>query len=207
MVSVAGSSYRYNSIQIDGAVNNDLFGLASSAGVPGGTAETQPVSLDAIQEIQLVVSPYDIRQGGFAGGGINAVTKSGTNSLHGTAFFFGRNQDWVGKGVDATTKISTFKDKQGGGSLGGPIVKNKVFFFGTLDDQRKERPVGFSVGLDRPAVRREPALFARYIADPQEPLRLRSGRGRRPGGEFPREHQQRQVLRARRHQRGQRTTS
>ena len=64
VVSVAGTSYRYNSVQIDGAVNNDLFGLSSSAGVPGGTAETQPVSLDAIQEIQLVVSPYDVRQGG-----------------------------------------------------------------------------------------------------------------------------------------------
>ena len=79
VVSVAGNSYRYNSLQIDGAVNNDLFGLASSAGTPGGTAETQPISLDAIQEIQLVVSPYDVRQGGFSGGGINAITKSGTN--------------------------------------------------------------------------------------------------------------------------------
>ncbi len=96
---MAGNSYRYNSLQIDGAVNNDLFGLASSAGTPGGTAETQPISLDAIQEIQLVVSPYDVRQGGFSGGGINAITKSGTNDIHGTAFFFGRNQDWVGKGV------------------------------------------------------------------------------------------------------------
>src|SRR5439155_7122031 len=82
VVAVAGNSYRYNSLQIDGAVNNDLFGLASSAGVPGGTAETQPVSLDAVQEIQLVVSPYDIRQGGFSGGGINAITKSGSNDLH-----------------------------------------------------------------------------------------------------------------------------
>ena len=81
---MAGNSYRYNSLQIDGAVNNDLFGLAGSAGTPGGTAETQPISLDAIQEIQLVVSPYDVRQGGFSGGGINAITKSGTNTLHGT---------------------------------------------------------------------------------------------------------------------------
>ena len=100
VVSVAGNSSRYNGLQIDGAANNDLFGLASSAGAPGGTAETQPISLDAIQEIQLVVSPYDVRQGGFTGGGINAITKSGTNSIHGTAFFFGRNQDWVGKGFD-----------------------------------------------------------------------------------------------------------
>ena len=92
VVSVAGTSFRYNALQIDGAANNDLFGLAGSAGAPGGAAETQPISLDAIQEIQLVVSPYDVRQGGFAGGGINAITKSGSNALRGTAFFFGRNQ-------------------------------------------------------------------------------------------------------------------
>src|SRR5688572_16139980 len=106
VVSVAGNSPRYNGLQIDGAANNDLFGLASSAGAPGGTAETQPISLDAIQEIQLVVSPYDVRQGGFTGGGINAVTKSGSNSIRGTAFFFTRDQDWVGKGLTGV-KIST----------------------------------------------------------------------------------------------------
>jgi hypothetical protein len=144
VVSVAGNSPRYNGLQIDGAANNDLFGLASSAGTPGGTAETQPISLDAIQEIQLVVSPYDVRQGGFTGGGINAVTKSGTNSVRGTAFFFTRDQDWVGKGI-TNQKISTLKDKQGGGSVGGPIVKNRAFFFGTADYGRKERPTGFSV--------------------------------------------------------------
>ena len=144
VVSVAGNSPRYNGLQIDGAANNDLFGLASSSGAPGGTAETQPISLDAIQEIQLVVAPYDVRQGGFTGGGINAVTKSGTNSLHGTGFYFGRNQDWVGKGF-TNKKISTLSEKQGGGSVGGPIMKNKAFFFGTADYGRKERPTGFSV--------------------------------------------------------------
>jgi len=144
VVSVAGNSPRYNGLQIDGAANNDLFGLASSAGAPGGTAETQPISLDAIQEIQLVVSPYDVRQGGFTGGGINAITKSGTNSLRGTAFFFTRDQDWVGKGFTGTP-ISTLKDKQGGFSVGGPIVKNRAFFFGTADYGRKDRPTGFSV--------------------------------------------------------------
>src|SRR4051812_103206 len=144
VVSVAGNSPRYNGLQIDGANNNDLFGLATSAGAPGGTAETQPISLDAIQEIQLVVSPYDVRQGGFTGGGINAITKSGTNSIHGTGFFFTRNQDWVGKG-STDLAISTLKDKQDGGSLGGPVVKNKAFLFGTADYGSKERTVGFSV--------------------------------------------------------------
>jgi len=144
VVSVAGNSPRYNGLQIDGAANNDLFGLASSAGAPGGTAETNPISLDAIQEIQLVVSPYDVRQGGFTGGGINAVTKSGTNSIHGTGFFFTRNQDWVGKGFN-NRSISTLEDKQWGGSIGGPVVKNRAFFFGTADYARKDRPTGLSV--------------------------------------------------------------
>ena len=91
-----------------------------------------------------MVSPYDVRQGGFSVGGINAITKSGTNSLHGSGFFFGRNEDFVGKGI-TDTKISTFKHKQGGGTVGGPIVKNKAFFFGTADYERKLRPTGFSV--------------------------------------------------------------
>jgi Carboxypeptidase regulatory-like domain len=181
VVSVAGSSYRYNSLQIDGAANNDLFGLASSAGAPGGTAETQPISLDAIQEIQLVVSPYDVRQGGFSGGGINAITKSGTNSLHGSGFFFGRNEDFVGKGV-TDTKISNFKHKQGGGTVGGPIVKNKAFFFGTADYERKLRPTGFSVN-GTGQLFREPALYERFVND----LKTLYGYtpGDDPNGEFP----------------------
>ena len=133
VVSVAGTSFRYNALQIDGAANNDLFGLAGSAGAPGGAAETQPISLDAIQEIQLVVSPYDVRQGGFAGGGINAITKSGTNALHGTGVLL-RPQPGLGRqGRRRSARFRTFKDKQGGGSLGGPIVQNKAFFFGTVD--------------------------------------------------------------------------
>ena len=75
-ITVAGKNNRYNTIQIDGAVNNDLFGLADT-GTPGGQADTQPITLDAVQELQLVVSPYDIKQGGFTGGGINAITRSG----------------------------------------------------------------------------------------------------------------------------------
>ena len=145
IASVAGRSQRYNSLQIDGAVNNDLFGLAAGAGVPGGNAATQPISLDAIQELQLVVSPYDVRQSGFSGGGINAITKTGTNTIRGTAFVFGRNQKWVGKNIN-NQAISKFSDYQTGFSLGGPIVRNKVFFFGTFDMQRRDTPSGFSVG-------------------------------------------------------------
>jgi hypothetical protein len=126
-LSVAGRNNRYNNVQIDGAVNNDLFGLAAS-GTPGGQTEAQPISLDAIQELQLVVSPYDVRQGGFSGGGINAITRSGSNQFKGTAYFFGRNQDWVGESPTGT-KVGQFKDQQFGGSLGVRIVENRAFFF------------------------------------------------------------------------------
>ena len=145
VMSVAGSSYRTNSIQIDGALNNDLFGLSSSGGVPGGGMETQPIAFDAIQEIQLVVSPYDVRQGGFSGGGINAITKSGSNAFHGSVFYFGRDQKWVGKGTTGTP-ISKFNEKQAGGSLGGRLITNRAFFFGSGEAYRRLRPTGVSVG-------------------------------------------------------------
>ncbi|MEO6223524.1 MAG: carboxypeptidase regulatory-like domain-containing protein [Vicinamibacterales bacterium] len=143
-ISVAGRNARYNSLQIDGAVNNDLFAATGETGTPGGPTETQPISIDAIAQIQLVVSPYDVRQGGFSGGGINAVTKSGANQFSGTAFYFGRNQDWVGRGV-TDSKLSTFSDKQGGASVGGRIIPNRAFFFANADLGRKTTPTGFCI--------------------------------------------------------------
>ena len=98
-LSVAGRNNRYNSIQIDGAVNNDLFGL-SATGAPAGQTESQPISLDAIEELQLLVAPYDVRQGGFSGGGLNAVTKSGTNQFSGTAYYLARSENFVGSYTD-----------------------------------------------------------------------------------------------------------
>lgn len=163
VMSVAGSSYRSNSIQIDGALNNDLFGLASSGGVPGGGMGTQPIAFDAIQEIQLVVSPYDVRQGGFSGGGINAVTKSGTNEFHGSGFFFGRNEKWVGKGV-TNVAISNFNEKQGGGSLGGRVITNKAFFFGSAEGFRQTKPTGFYVGGTGGQYLGSEALVDQYLA-------------------------------------------
>jgi Carboxypeptidase regulatory-like domain len=142
-LSVAGRSGRYNNVQIDGAVNNDLFGL-SETGTPGGPANTEPISLDAIQELQLVVSAADVRQSGFSGGGVNAITRSGTNRFRGTGYFFSRDQDLVGNGVD-DRPIATFSDRQGGGSFGGPIRQNRAFFFGNGESQRRKTPSGYSV--------------------------------------------------------------
>ncbi len=151
-MSVAGRNPRYNSIQIDGAVNNDVFGIPNS-GTPGGQTGAQPISLDAIQEVQLVVAPYDVRQGGFTGGGLNAVTKSGSNRFSGTGYWFGRNEHLV-RGIPAlatpavpnpaVVSVEGFKDQQGGFSIGGPIRQNRAFFFGNLDLGRKALPTGFS---------------------------------------------------------------
>ncbi len=125
----AGRSNRYNNIQIDGTQYNDLFGLGSS-GTPGGQASTNPISLDAIQEFQVVIAPFDVRLGGFTGGGINAITRSGTNEFHGSVFGYGRNQSLVGNKYEGIDKpLSDFKEWQYGFRLGGPIMKDKIFFF------------------------------------------------------------------------------
>ncbi len=142
VISVAGRNNRYNNIQIDGAVNNDLFAISDSS-APGNGSDGQPISIDAIQELQLVVAPYDVRQGGFTGGGVNAVTRSGSNSLRGTAYYYFRNESFTGDGPDSRP-LATFSDKQFGASLGGPIKKDKAFFFGNVDWGRRETPSGFS---------------------------------------------------------------
>ncbi|HEX6739826.1 MAG TPA: TonB-dependent receptor, partial [Vicinamibacteria bacterium] len=143
VLAVAGRNNRYNNIQIDGAVNNDLFAISDSS-APGNASDGQPISIDAIQELQLVISPYDVRQGGFTGGGVNAVTRSGTNAIHGTAYYFFRSESLTGDGPD-DRPIAAFDEKQFGASVGGPLQKDKVFFFVNLDWGRKETPSGFSL--------------------------------------------------------------
>lgn len=142
VLAVAGRNNRYNNIQIDGAVNNDLFAISDSS-APGNLSDGQPISIDAIQELQLLVSPYDVRQGGFTGGGVNAITRSGTNSFHGTAYYFFRNDRFVGDGPDERP-IAPFDDSQFGASLGGPLLRDKAFFFANIDFGRRESPSGFS---------------------------------------------------------------
>ncbi len=149
-ISFSGTNNRYNSFQIDGTVNNDVFGLSSS-GTNGGQAGTQPISLDAIQELQIVIAPYDVRQGGFTGGGINVVTKSGTNQFTGTAFMYTNNQNYVGKTPTddpevERKKLDDYTDRQIGFSLGGPIIKNKLFFFVNGELTQKQIPLTNNVG-------------------------------------------------------------
>ena len=144
--SFGGVSNKFNNISIDGAVNNDVFGLAAS-GAPGGQAATQPISLDAIQELQVVVAPFDVTNGNAVGGGINAVTRSGTNTVEGSAYFFGRNQNTVGKSLDGTnTKLSQFSNTTKGLRVGAPIIKNKLFVFVSAELGRITTPTQVNAG-------------------------------------------------------------
>lgn len=136
--SVSGRNNRYNNIQIDGAANTDLFGLAGN-NTPGGQTGAQPISIDAIQELELVVSPYDVSQGGFTGGGINAITRSGTNALDGSVYGYFRDQDYVGDGPD-DTPFGQFKNTQLGFRVGGPIQKDRLFYFVSYEDNDNETP-------------------------------------------------------------------
>ena len=146
-ISFSGVNNRFNAIFIDGAVNNDVFGLANS-GTNGGQAGISPISPDALEQIQVVLAPYDVTLGGFAGGGINAVTRSGTNELEGSAYYFTRNENLSGKtptDIDGAerTKLAPFTARTFGGRLGGALVKNKLFFFANVEIQRDEIPRPF----------------------------------------------------------------
>src|SRR4030095_3862362 len=105
-INVAGRHNRYNTTQIDGAVNNDLFGLADT-GTPGGPTDAQPISLDAISQLQMVVSPYDVRQGGFTGGGINAVTRSGSNDWDGSVYGSQRDEGFIGENIRTRPTVTS----------------------------------------------------------------------------------------------------
>ncbi len=126
--SAAGTNSRYNNIQLNGTQFNDLFGLGS--GTPGSGVGANAISLDEIQEFQIVIAPFDVRYGGFTGGGINAITRSGTNNWEGSVYGYGRNQDFVGLSPDSKKeKIANFNNYIEGIRLGGPIVRDKLFFF------------------------------------------------------------------------------
>lgn len=136
--SVGGQNNRFNTIQIDGGVNNDVFGLAAS-GTPGGQADAKPLSLEAVQEFQVLIAPFDVRQGSFSGGLLNAITKSGTNEFRGSVFGYLQSQDLVG--VDTANKeINAFNVKQYGATIGGPIIRDKLHFFAAADLQSRKSP-------------------------------------------------------------------
>ena len=143
-VAISGANSRYNSFYIDGIVNNDMYGLTAS-GTNGGLASANPIPLDALEQIQVVVAPFDVRQSGFTGGGINAVTKSGTNTTTATAYAYYTDNNLYGKGANniplAKQNALTY-----GASIGGAIVKNRLFYFVSAENSFDYSPSSYHVG-------------------------------------------------------------
>lgn len=136
--SFGGRSSAYNNLTVNGASFNNTFGLSGSL---GGQTASQPFSIDALEQIQVNIAPYDVTLGNFTGAGINAVTKSGTNEFKGSVYNFWKSPDLTGLKV-GPTKVprQEFEFKNRGASVGGPIIKNKLFFFVSGEQQREATP-------------------------------------------------------------------
>ncbi|MGY4384606.1 hypothetical protein ACVWYN_001632 [Pedobacter sp. UYP24] len=150
-----GTNFRYNNVTIDGAINNDAIGFSpslggqsGSSGMPGSSTRTNPVSLDAIQDVTVLLSPYDVKVGNFLGGSINAVTRGGTNDVTGSVYGYGRNASLIGKNKigDNAKEPSAFYDYQTGFRVGFPIIKDKLFFFTNEEITRRQDPIILAAG-------------------------------------------------------------
>ncbi len=133
---IGGGSYRDSYVTVDGAAFNNAFGIGSN--LPAGGS---PISLEALDQVAISITPYDVRQSGFTGGGINATTKSGTNQYHATAYWYFRNQDMQGYNVNGVELSKTDNHyNMGGFTVGGPIIKDKLFFFINAEWDRSVSP-------------------------------------------------------------------
>ncbi len=160
-ISAAGQNTRFNSITIDGVTTNDTFGLEAN-NLP---TIKQPISIDAIQSVQVNLSNYDVTQKGYTGANINAVTKSGTNEFKGSVYYVWRDDNLVGKRYNRTTgayfDAPAFEESTIGFTLGGPIIKDKLFFFASYEELKSSRsrptngPIGSAttnVGISQSAI-------------------------------------------------------
>ena len=145
-LNIGGRSNQYNNVTVDGANFNNSFGLASTL---GGQTNSQPISLEAIEQIQVNVSPYDVTQGGFSGTGINTVTRSGTNQFRGSVYTALKGPGTQGYKVGTTNVVKTdFSFNTRGFTVGGPILKGKVFFFLSAEQVRQTAPATSFVASD-----------------------------------------------------------
>ncbi|MCY4571171.1 MAG: TonB-dependent receptor [Gemmatimonadetes bacterium] len=146
-VSIAGTNYRFNTLNVDGALNQDVFGL-STDNVAGGRAGGRVIPLDAVEQFQVLVAPFDVRQSGFTGGALNAVTRSGTNEFATSAFGYYRSDALVGELViDDVATVPELSTAHGGFTMGGPIRRDQAHFFVAGEWERvREPPSGFHLG-------------------------------------------------------------
>ncbi len=138
--SFAGKNWLYNSISLDGSYFNNAFGLDDPA--PGGQADAEPVPFDAVEQVQVSVAPYDVREGGFTGAGINTVTKSGTNTWKASTYTYYRDENFVGNEVSGNQVVAnpSLYYNMSGLSVSGPIIPNTLFFFVNGEIERREDP-------------------------------------------------------------------
>ena len=175
VLSIGGQNNRFNAIYIDGAVSNDVFGLAAN-GTNGGQTGVSPISIDAIEQFQVSVAPYDVKLSGFAGGAISAITRSGTNNFEGSAYFFNRDENLAAKtppslaGANGRQKLADFSAQTYGVRAGGAIVKDKLFYFINYEKQDNETPQPFDpstyTGLSVNRLGELRAKLATYGYDP-----------------------------------------
>jgi len=137
-LSFAGRNSLYNNITVDGAFFNNAFALSSTI---GGQAGASPISVDAIDQFQVLIAPYDVRQGMATGANINVVTKSGTNNWSGSGYYFGTDQGLVGNKIgDVVNQYGTFARGQIGARIGGALIKDKLFVFGSFEQETQTDP-------------------------------------------------------------------
>ncbi|MBU0941689.1 MAG: TonB-dependent receptor [Bacteroidetes bacterium] len=150
VLSIGGQNNRFNAIYIDGAVSNDVFGLAAN-GTNGGQTGVSPISIDAIEQFQVSVAPYDVKLSGFAGGAISAITRSGTNNFEGSAYFLNRDETLAAKtppslaGTNGRQKLADFSAQTYGVRAGGALIKDKLFYFINYEKQDNETPQPFDL--------------------------------------------------------------
>ena len=161
-LSGVGVNNRFNSIQIDGASENDLFGLGET-GQPGGQARGKSIGLESVREYQVLLAPFDVRQGHFGGLLVNAVTRGGTNEYHGSAFFSTRSEG-LARDVDYV-RDQEYRQTQFGFAVGGPIVRDRVHFFVAPEFQRRYEPaIGPYLGQTSQPYPAAPADIDRFSA-------------------------------------------
>ncbi|MBT8295691.1 MAG: carboxypeptidase-like regulatory domain-containing protein, partial [Gramella sp.] len=148
--SFGGRNDQFNNFSLDGSIFNNPFGL--DAATPGGQTNAQPISLDAIDQIQVSTAPYDVTQAGFTGASVNAVTKSGTNQIEGTVYGFYRDENMTGDKVGGDDiLVPDLKQAQYGFSIGAPIIKDKLFVFANFEKDDRE-DLGSNFVASRPGL-------------------------------------------------------
>jgi outer membrane receptor protein involved in Fe transport len=177
--AVGSQNNRFNNIQIDGQVVQDLFGLGAT-GQPGGQADARAITMSAVKEYQVLAAPFDVRQSGFTGGLINAVTKSGTNDWRGAAWVSYKNEDFVRDEIRIGTndvQIGEFSNRLLGANISGPIIEDRAHFFAAVEMEDQERPSGgiavgreapTQTGINPPDIERFAELLREKGVDPEE---------------------------------------